>query len=48
MASNFKKLLITMQNESMENQMIAIKKAFDDWKAGEEQIDDVCVIGIRL
>jgi serine phosphatase RsbU (regulator of sigma subunit) len=48
MASNFKKLLIAIQQETMENQMIAIKKAFDEWKGGEEQIDDVCVIGIRL
>ena len=23
-------------------------KAFEDWKGGIEQIDDVCVIGVRI
>ena len=32
----------------MEEQKNALNKAFDDWKGDMEQIDDVCVIGVRV
>lgn len=47
-AANFKKLLLTVQNESMESQRTSINKAFEEWKGSLEQLDDVCVIGVRL
>lgn len=46
--ANFKKLLLSIQHESMENQKTLIDKAFEDWKNNIEQVDDVCVIGIRI
>jgi len=45
---NFKKLLLSVQAESMENQKKLIEEAFDRWRGNHEQIDDVCVFGIRI
>ena len=45
---NFKKLLISIQQETMEQQKILIDRAFEDWRGQFEQIDDVCVIGVRV
>ena len=45
---NFKKLLLSVQAESMENQRKLIEEAFDKWRGSHEQIDDVCMIGVRL
>ena len=45
---NFKKLLLAVQDETMENQRRLLEKAYDNWSEGYEQIDDVCVMGVRL
>jgi len=45
---NFKKLLLSVQAESMENQKVEIENAFERWRGSQEQIDDVCVFGVRL
>jgi len=45
---NFKKLLLSVQAESMENQKVTIENAFNEWRGSHEQIDDVCVFGLRL
>ncbi len=45
---NFKKLLLSIQNESMRMQGQSLEKAFEDWKGSYEQIDDVSVIGVRV
>ncbi len=44
----FKQKLVDTSNLSAENQNIELKKAFLDWKGDHEQVDDVCVIGVRL
>ncbi|HYG49737.1 MAG TPA: SpoIIE family protein phosphatase, partial [Flavobacteriales bacterium] len=46
--SRFKELLITAHKDSMAQQKHNLLKAFDDWKGFMEQIDDVCVMGIRV
>lgn len=43
-----KKLLISIQTESMEDQKALIEEAFDSWKGSHEQIDDVCMFGVRI
>lgn len=43
-----KDLLMTNANESMIDQRKALQFSFDEWKADFEQIDDVCVIGVRI
>ena len=44
----FGELLLKNVNLSMEEQSSALDKAFEDWKGNLEQVDDVCVIGIKL
>ena len=47
-ASNFKKLLLEVVKESMPRQKELIDQTFEDWKGPLEQLDDVCVIGVRV
>jgi serine phosphatase RsbU (regulator of sigma subunit) len=47
-AANFKKLLLSMYSLSMSDQMKKIDEAFESWKGELEQLDDVCVIGVRV
>jgi serine phosphatase RsbU (regulator of sigma subunit) len=47
-SKNFKRLLLAIQEESMENQGKLIEEAFDNWRDGFEQIDDVCVFGAKI
>ena len=46
--ANFKELLISIQHENMQKQKELIDKSFEDWKGELEQLDDVCVIGVRI
>ena len=46
--ANFKKLLLSIQKESMTKQKQLINDAFEKWKGDLEQLDDVCVIGVRI
>ncbi len=48
MAANFKKLLLSIATEPMEKQKELINEAFESWKGDLEQLDDVCVIGVRV
>lgn len=45
---NFKKLLISIQDKSMLEQKEAINRVFEDWRNDIEQLDDVCVIGVKV
>ena len=45
---NFKKLLLSIRNENMKKQQELIQEAFDNWKGNLEQLDDVCIIGVRV
>lgn len=47
-ASNFKKLLLSIQQESMDKQKELINDAFENWRGTLEQLDDVCVIGVKI
>ena len=44
----FKELLLSIQNKTMEEQKIVLEQHFENWKGNLEQVDDVCVIGIRI
>ncbi len=46
--ANFKKLLLSIQHETMEKQKELINEAFENWRGELEQIDDICVIGVKL
>lgn len=47
-AANFKQLLLSIQEESMDRQQTILSEAFEKWKGDLEQLDDVCVIGVRI
>jgi serine phosphatase RsbU (regulator of sigma subunit) len=44
----FSDLLLKNNNLSQKQQADIINKAFSDWKGDLEQVDDVCVIGIKI
>lgn len=46
--ANFKSLLTETNHKSMMDQKADVVDAFENWKGNIEQIDDVCVIGIRF
>ena len=43
-----KKILISIAHKPMPEQKKYLVKAFNDWKGEEEQIDDVCIIGLVI
>ncbi len=47
-AQAFKKLLLSIQEKSMEEQKSIIDNTFESWKGNLEQVDDVCVIGVKI
>lgn len=47
-AGKLRELLLRLQPESMEKQKELIHQAFNNWKGDLEQVDDVCIIGVRL
>lgn len=44
----FRKLLLSIQQHPMSQQREIIDQVFEAWKGDLEQIDDVCVIGVRI
>ena len=48
MYKQFKELLVAISVLSVDEQKIKLMEAFNAWKGGLEQVDDVCVIGVRI
>jgi serine phosphatase RsbU (regulator of sigma subunit) len=44
----FKHELISSNDQPLQNQLAILDKFFENWMGDYEQVDDVCVIGIRL
>lgn len=44
---NFKKLLLSIQTESLDRQKDHILDSYETWKGSFEQIDDICIIGVK-
>lgn len=44
----FKEKILQIQNSSLTEQHQMIVSVFDNWKGDLEQVDDVCVLGVRL
>lgn len=44
---NFKELVLSVSNLPMNEQRNILNETFEAWKGTLEQIDDVCVIGIK-
>lgn len=47
-SANMKKLFLEIAHLSAEEQKNQINSAFENWRGDLEQVDDVCVIGIRI
>jgi serine phosphatase RsbU (regulator of sigma subunit) len=47
-ASQLKELLLSIQQQNMEQQKEVLNQTFEKWKGTLEQIDDVCIIGVRI
>lgn len=47
-ARTLKDLLLSIQDLSMEAQQKKLDDAFEKWRGDLEQVDDVCVIGVRV
>jgi tetratricopeptide (TPR) repeat protein len=47
-SSQFKELLMEIQSLDLTEQHEALNNRFEEWKGSLEQVDDVCVIGVRL
>ncbi|MDX2361142.1 MAG: SpoIIE family protein phosphatase [Crocinitomicaceae bacterium] len=47
-AAAFKELLLGIQPEPMESQKKILDETFESWKGDNDQVDDVCVIGVRV
>lgn len=47
-AANLKKLLIEISAEPLQKQKELLEDAFKTWKGDLEQLDDVCLIGVRV
>ncbi len=44
---SFRELLLSIQNKSMNEQRNTINETFEQWRGELEQIDDVCIIGVK-
>jgi serine phosphatase RsbU (regulator of sigma subunit)/tetratricopeptide (TPR) repeat protein len=48
MYKQFKKLLISISNKTITEQKEILIAEFDNWKGDLDQIDDVCIIGVKV
>ena len=48
MIKRFKELLLSIHEKGMQEQKEIIHKSITDWKGSQPQVDDICVIGIRV
>ena len=44
----FEEILISIHDKTMQEQSEVINKQFEDWKGELEQVDDVCLLGIKI
>lgn len=47
-SKKFKEKLLSLQHLPMQDQALMINKEFNDWRGNTEQIDDLCLVGIKV
>jgi serine phosphatase RsbU (regulator of sigma subunit) len=47
-AAQMKDLFLSLTSKTMEQQRKIIDTSFENWKGNLEQVDDVCIIGVRI
>ncbi len=48
MVKSFKLLLESIHTLPMDKQIILLEERFEEWRGNNEQLDDVCVMGLRI
>lgn len=48
MRKQFEEVLIANSDKTMREQKLALENTYNNWKGSLDQVDDVCVIGIRV
>jgi hypothetical protein len=48
MKSKFKKLLQKISKEEVKKQNELLELELSNWMKNEEQIDDICIMGVRI
>ena len=48
MHKQLKQLLLTISHVPMEEQKETLNTVLNDWKGDLEQVDDICVIGVKI
>lgn len=48
MKRRFKEILLDIQQKTMKEQEVYLDRFIEKWKGGEDQIDDILVIGVRI
>ena len=48
MAKRFKQFLLSISNNEIKIQYELVKGEFVNWIGNEEQVDDICIMGIKL
>jgi serine phosphatase RsbU (regulator of sigma subunit) len=46
--SNLRNMLVANADRPLKEQLQVIETTFDKWKGNLEQVDDVCVMGVRV
>ncbi len=44
----FKEMLLSVQNLTMKEQSTTVTRSFEEWRKDFDQVDDVCVLAVRL
>jgi serine phosphatase RsbU (regulator of sigma subunit) len=47
-SKKFKEMLLSIQHLNMKDQALMINKEFNDWRGNNEQIDDLCLVGVKV
>jgi len=48
MYKSFKRMFLSIQDQNMNEQLIYLSKTMNEWKGDMEQLDDICVMGVRI
>ena len=48
MVTKFRKFLVSISTLDIDKQNQLLAEEFDKWKGNQDQIDDVCVMGVRI
>lgn len=47
-AAQLKEIILQARNEDMNQQKVNLDNTFENWRKGIEQVDDVCIIGVKI